>query len=141
MSIWLKLENEFRKFPILAAQGVTDDVIDLAEIAVGMEFPESYREFLRRYGGAIVGSVPIFGLVRAEPMGDNLWSVVDVTERFRREKWPGVEAWCIVSMDGAGNPVGFDRQGQIWLSDHDTHEVVMMAATFEALLERSLPRE
>jgi hypothetical protein len=134
MTVWDELDREFARFPMMVAHGVSEDIVNAAEAQIGCIFGESYREFLRRYGGGLVGDAPILGLDCAEAMGQDLWSVVETTERFRRDKWPGVDAWYIVSVDGAGNPVGLDKQGAVWLSDHDSREIVLVASSFEQFL-------
>ncbi len=57
------------------------------------------------FGGAMVGPYPIFGLRPVEVMGDNHWSVVDVTRRYRIDGVAGTEDWVVFSEDHAGNPV------------------------------------
>ena len=138
MTVWDELEREFARFPVMVACGVSEDAVNAAEVQIGCIFDASYRQFLRRYGGGLVGDGPILGLACAEAMGNDLWSVVETTERFRRDKWPGADAWYIVSVDGAGNPVGVDKQGVVWLSDHDAHEIVRIASSFQEFLERKL---
>ncbi len=99
-------------------------------------FASDYREFVRRYGGAVVGPYPIFGLRRAEPMGTNEGSVVEITRRFHQKRWPGTEAWVVFSLDHAGNPIGMDKDGKVWISDHDAGAVQLLAPTFEEYLRR-----
>lgn len=129
------LERSFSSFPQLVAVPVSDAEIAAAEQRLGCSFGEPYRAFVRRFGAAIVGDLPVLGLAKAEAMGRDEWSVVDVTEWFRRERWPGVDAWWIVSVDGAGNPIGVDESGRVWVSDHDAGGVFLLAASFEAFLE------
>ena len=52
----------------------------------------------------MVGADPVFGLRQAEVMGMP-YSVVDNTSHFRKQRWPGVENWYVISMDGGGSPV------------------------------------
>jgi hypothetical protein len=117
---------------------VVESAIAAAESRLGVEFADTYRTFLRRYGGAMLGDGPVLGLARAEVMGNDLWSVVEATERFRNEMWPGVSAWYMISVDGAGNPIGVNEDGEVWLSDHDTHEFVRIAGSVEEFLRRKL---
>jgi hypothetical protein len=65
-------------------------------------------------------------------MGDE--SVVDLTRRFQADGWRGTENWYVISFDGAGNPVGMDRDGHVWLSDHNSGDIVDVAANFEAFV-------
>lgn len=139
---WDSLAKMFTAFPVMRAEGVDVGEIDAASHELGLPFPNDFRDFLSRYGGAIVGPYPVFGLRRAEPMGRNEESVVEVTRHFRKKRWPGTEAWVIFSIDLAGNPIGFDREGKVWISDHDRGLIEIISDTFEAYLrERCLKIE
>lgn len=127
------LEGEFERFPILRAEAVGDGEIDEAVAALGVEFPPDYRELVRRYGAAMLGSYPVFGLRPVEPMG-TMWSVVQVNRHFRKDRWPGVDDWLIVSMDLGGNPIGIAADGQVWISDHG--HVSIIASSFEEFVRR-----
>src|SRR6266699_675666 len=91
------LDNLFRESPILKAEGVPTAEIAAAEAEIGAVLSDDYKDFLSRYGGAIVGPFPVFGLRRAAPMAADEGSFVDVTNFFRRQRWPGVEDWTIIS--------------------------------------------
>lgn len=139
---WQALDDLFSKTPILKADEVESDEIAAAERDVGVALNEDYKEFVRRYGGAIVGPFRVFGLRKAVPMGKNERSFVEVTNSFRRQRWPSVEKWAIISMDHGGNPVGLDEAGKVWISDHDARAVQVIAANFEEYLRKhclSLP--
>lgn len=119
---------------------VPEAEIDQAEQSVGVKFTPDYREFLRRYGGALVGHLPILGLRRAKEMAVDTFSVVDVTAQFRADRWEPTEQWAVISVDN-GNPIGLTSSGEAWVSDHDFGETDMVAPNFEAfvlqLLEES----
>ena len=127
----------FSQMPILRAEAVTPSEIEAAESEVGVRLSTDYKDFVARYGGAIVGPFRIFGLRRATPMGKNEGSFVEVTNAFRRQRWPGVEKWAVVSIDHSGNPIGLDREGAIWISDHDSAQEQPIAKDFEGYLRRS----
>jgi hypothetical protein len=96
-----------------------------------------YREFVLRYGGAIVGPNPIYGLCRPEFMGTvgGKATAPDVTEWFRDKKWVGIDRWLIFSIDQGGNPIGFAPDGTVWLSDQtDFKQIVQIASDFEDYL-------
>jgi hypothetical protein len=133
---WKALESMFARTPIMRAECVTRDEIDAASRALGIPFPEDYQEFVSRYGGAIVGPYRIFGLRQAAVMGKAEGSVVDETRHFQRLRWPGAEHWVVFSTDHAGNPIGFDRDGKIWISDHDFGVVEVIAENFEEYLRK-----
>ena len=130
-----RLDKEFAEFTILRAEDVPSDAeIDRAETEIGVPFPVDYREFLRRYGGAMVGPYPIFGLRPAEVMGVDCWSAVAMTRWYRDDGVPGTEACVVISHDHAGNPIGIDRLGAVWIHDHDFGGPAPLAADFEEYL-------
>lgn len=132
---WASLDEKFARYPFLRAGTVDSQEVDAASAAVGLQFPEDYREFLLRHGAAIVGPYPILGVRPVEDMGDE-WSVIEVNRRYRSDKWPGVDDWLIVSADHAGNPMGIDKDGRVWVSDHDFGGISPVADSFEEFLRR-----
>ena len=131
---WEALDQMFREYPILRAESVGSDEIVTAGRKLGVPIPDDHKEFIHRYGGAIVGPFRIFGLRKAEPMGNGEGSFLEVTEAFRQQGWPGVEKWAVISMDHSGNPIGLDADGKIWISDHDAGAVQVIANNFESYL-------
>ena len=131
---WQALDELFARFPILKSEVVASSEIAAAEGSVGVALAEDYKEFIGRYGGAIVGPYRVFGLRKAPAMGRNEGSFVEVTISFWLQRWPGVEQWAIISADHAGNPIGLDAEGKIWISDHDARAVQAIAENFEAHL-------
>lgn len=131
---WQAVNDMFTKAPIMKSEPVDLAEILAAEAVIGVKLSSDYKEFVARYGGAIVGPFRIYGLRKAEPMGNNEESFVEITKHFRRQGWPGVEHWAIVSMDHSGNPVGLDPAGKVWISDHDTRTVQLLAEDFERYL-------
>lgn len=130
---WILLDKKFSQFPILRGEEVPDNEIDVAGELLGVVIPSDYRDFVRRYGSAIVGPLPIFGLRPLEAMGDR-WSVVDVNTRYRSQEWRGVEEWLIISADHSGNPIGINRDGSVQVSDHDYGSIETLAGGFEEFL-------
>jgi hypothetical protein len=127
-----RLDAEFAEFPILRANGTPSKAeIALAEQQIGVPFDEDYREFLLRYGGGMVGPYPIFGLRPVDVMGTDHWSVLDVTRHYHSDGVLGVEQWVVISEDHAGNPVGMDAEGAIWIHDHDFGGISAIAGSFE----------
>ena len=134
-----RLDRLFDESPILRAVETPNlDEIDDASLELGVAFPASYREFLQRYGGAMVGPYPIFGLRPVHVFDDNHWSVVDVTHEYRNAGIPEISRWVVFSLDHAGNPIGFDDAGQIWLFDHDFDGVTLLNSDFDAYINASL---
>jgi hypothetical protein len=133
---WQALDDLFASTPLLRAEEVEADEIAAAEREVGIELAEDYKEFIHRYGGAIVGPFRLFGLRKAIPMGRNEKSFVEITNTFRRQHWPAVDKLAVISMDHAGNPVGLDGTGKVWISDHDSRRVQIIAESFEGYLRK-----
>jgi len=131
------LEELFPKTPILKAESVDAAEIAAAEAALGVSLSHDYKEFIARYGGGIVGPFPIFGLRKAAPMAKNEDSFVEVTKMFRRQGWPDVRKLAVISMDHAGNPIGIDGAGRVWISDHEARTVQVIADDFETYLRKS----
>lgn len=128
-----RLRAKLAESPILRAESLpTSEEVDHASQELGVPFVADYRQFLLMFGGAMVGPYPIFGLRPVEVMGDDHWSVVDVTRHYRNDGVPGTEKWIVFSEDHSGNPVGMDADGVVWIHDHDFGGLTELAPTFEA---------
>jgi hypothetical protein len=73
-------------------------------------------------------------------MGSYEASVIDVTERFRLQDWPGSSEAIVISMDHAGNAIMMDRMGRIGLFDHDSGNTERLADNFEEFVGWCLTR-
>jgi hypothetical protein len=133
---WRLLEEQFSEFPITRSSTPDPSLITEAEQQLGMTFHPDYAEFLRRYGAAIVGSLPIFGVENAIVLEGPQESVVEATKSFREHKWPGANVWYVISMDLAGNPIGIEEDGTVYISDHDAGGIYEHARNFEDFLLR-----
>lgn len=133
-STWDKLDEQFSEFPFMKADPVSIEELLNAEKKLDVEFCEDYKKFVEKYGGAIVGAYPIYGVRHAEPMDDFLWSVVDVTLHYRNEGWPEAEHLYVVSSDHSDNPIGITSNGHVITYDHDIGESVILADSFEGYL-------
>jgi hypothetical protein len=134
--IWNAIEIMFSKHPVMKAGPVAYEEIDAAANIAGVKLPEDYREFIHRYGGAFVGPLPIIGSRKAPAMARSESSAFEVTERFRRQGWGAVKDWLIISVDHAGNPIGLDRDGKVWIHDHDAGVIEPIAENFEDFLRK-----
>jgi len=115
--------------------------VDALAEKLGRPLPPDYREFLLRYGGAVVGSYSIYGVRQAQAgMGRAPQSVVDLNERWRRPGWPHANEWLIVSEDGYGNPIGIADDGRVLSWDHDLGGIHELGSSFEDFLRRELER-
>jgi len=133
-----RINAHLEKWPRCRAEQVpTKDEIRIAEISLGVRFSDDYTQFLLLYGGASIGSEVVIGLKKAPRMGTDEASVIEVTERFRKQHWPGCKGWYVVSIDERGNPVGLDNIGSVWLSDHDGGGLKQIASTLGEWIEKS----
>jgi hypothetical protein len=129
------LRADYARFEGMAATGATASEIELASQTLGIPFPSDYIEFLSIFGGGYARSYAIAGL-REWQMAANDWHVVTKTQQFSTPPFPGTEGWIIFSDDGCGNPIGFDREGRVWISDHDSRECICLEQSFDAWLRR-----
>ena len=138
--IFDKLDADFGDDPVLVAGPASKQDADAIEAFAGFTLPESYREFIARYGAAIVGSYPVYGSGASEAMGSQQRSVIEVTQRFRADAWPHSDEGLVVSMDHAGNAMILDANGRVRRYDHDGGIDEVISDTFESFLEWSLAR-
>jgi antitoxin YobK len=61
----------------------TEDEIAAAEKELGVQFPRSYRAFLRQFGAGYLNAYDIFGLP-----GDRLWGDVVMMNQIAANPWP-----------------------------------------------------
>ncbi len=128
---WNLIEEFFADSPTLKAEPVSYKVIDEEFSQNSFTIPSDYREFIHRYGGAILGAYSVYGIGSCKLMGNDSDSVFKVTDSFKVQGWPGVEGWLVVSVDSAGNPVGMDTDGKIWVSDAVHGCIDELADSFE----------
>ena len=134
----IALENELMENFSECGGGVPPEEIHVCEMQLGLNFSKEYMIFIEKFGGAFVGPLPIFGIKPAPFMGDELNTVLSMTERCRQEQWPGIEDLYVVSEDLSGNPIGVDPEGNVWLIDHDFgFEKVLLAKSFNEFLVKA----
>lgn len=139
---WEILDDHFSQVERIAGRALTkaveapsDDEIARAAKELDARFADDYVAFLQRYGGATVGSLPVYGLRPVEATGDP-WSVVQVTHQFQKQGWPGTDGWYIISDDGFGNPIGIAADGRVMILYHDVGQISVLADSFEDFLMR-----
>jgi hypothetical protein len=113
--------------------------VDVSQISRLEEFarfalPSSYKSFVLLYGAADVGSYPIYGVGHAHVMAKNEGSAQEATVYFRKQNWPGIQNWLIISTNLSGSPIGLTPAGEVWISDHEFGVVERLAATFDLFL-------
>jgi SMI1-KNR4 cell-wall len=128
------LNIEFDQMPILKGSSVSLDEVRIAEKELGVAFCNDYIEFVMKYGGAIVGPYPLYGLRRCEAMARNFWSLIEVTKRFRSKQWPELGMHYVVSDDHAGNPIWIESDGTLKTFDHDAGDLFLVADNLESYI-------
>lgn len=127
----LALDAIFSEDPVLVAGAPDGGSVNALEAFVPFSLPDSYLEFVRRYGAGIVGPYPIFGIGASEAMGRGDASAIDATLRYREQRWPGTDGALVISADHAGNAITLDRAGAVRRFDHDSAVAETLAASFE----------
>jgi len=106
-----------------------------AEAALGVLFPDDYRRFIERFGGAVIRGTSIFGLRQPDLMAEEPSSVVDQSIAFRQELPEPFANIIVISVDDAGNPIGFlPSNPSVITFDHNFGGRYELAATFEDYL-------
>ena len=135
--VWHLFEEE-KKDPLgyFAKSGASDEEIENAEKDLGIEFSLSYKYYLKKFGGGAPTSFDVYGTKeRKDSYPDEYYTVTGMTNHYRKKQnWPGTHEWYIVCSDYDGNPYGVDKDGKVWLSDHDTQEIILVAGDFEEFL-------
>ena len=140
-SIWQLLKEEYRNDPTSFGGSSDDTTIEDAQQALGIKFSQEYIQFLELYGAAVMPGYIIYGLQPVEGMSKSIRNVIDKTNFYRAQKWPGIKNWYIISDDGCGNPIGVDNGGKVWLSDHDcAFDKVKLAESFEEFMAKILTK-
>lgn len=139
---WNLLKNDLEEFFHKKCSDANDEQILRAEQELGLNFSESYKNFLKNYQCSSVGEFYISTLNRSESSPSDLWSVIQNTNFFKeQEKWPDIEDWYIVSDNGSGDPIGINPKGEVWISYHDSgFEQEKLADSFEEFLYKLLTK-
>jgi hypothetical protein len=135
--IWEILDQEFENYPEDFGGSITDtEAIREAQKILDVNFSDSYINFLKKYGSAVLPGHIVYGLAPISIMGNFITNVIEKTKFYKEnQKWPDINDWYIISDDGFGNPIGIDSKGKVWLSDHDSgFEQVKLADSFEEFL-------
>ncbi len=76
-----RLTDKLSASPILRAESLPSAAeIDDVSSEIGVPFSSDYRDFLLKFGAAMVGPYPIYGLRPVEVMGDDSWSVLGLNQ-------------------------------------------------------------
>ena len=135
MLAYLFKEEKEDPLGYFAKSGANKEEILAAENELKITFSNSYKYYLEHYGGGAPTSFLVHGIKKRKPNAPNeFYTVTGVTQRYRDQDWPGTHEWYVVCSDHDGNPYGVDKDGKVWLSDHDTQEIILVADDFEEFL-------
>ncbi|MFE4571116.1 SMI1/KNR4 family protein [Paenibacillus chitinolyticus] len=121
----------------LVGSPASQEEIAHAEQQLNVSFHEDYSHFIRKFGGAYAG-LAVHAFSNGSSLGNE--TVVDLTLEFR-EQFKGLpfaevlRTGYVISLDGSGNPILINQSGQVFICDHDTGEMELIADSFEALIE------
>lgn len=79
------LDAQLASGPVLVAGPASESAVAEIEAAAGFALPADYREFVARYGAAIVGPYSVYGAGGAEAMGND----VDAPTIRQSKPWRG----------------------------------------------------
>jgi len=106
--------------------------IEEAERRLGVSFPDDYRDFIHRYGGAVIGGTSILGLRQPPLMPDEPPFVTDESLQSRSELPAPYNKIVVISIDGFGNPIGFvPPDPSIIIFNYDFGGRSVLAPSFE----------
>jgi hypothetical protein len=129
------LRREISRWEGAAASPVPHAEIREAETTLGVRFPEDYREFVHVFGGAMIRGTSVFGLRQPALMPDEPASVVGQSLLFREEMPESYWGIVVISVDDAGNPIGFlPPDPAIITFDHNFGGRGVLAPSFESYL-------
>lgn len=118
----------------------SDKEIFDAESELGIKFDQQYIDFIKVFGGAF-GGIEIHAFNNGEMIGDE--TVIELTKSFREAYYDHLTdelmQSCVISDDGAGNPILINDKGHIIVYLHETGEVEKMHNSLEELLQRTFP--
>ena len=134
------LRDRCSSYPFMFARAATLEEIRAEEKRVGMMFPNQYCEFLKIWGGAMIGAYPIFGTDAVDLMDTRLNTVSSVTEFYREQGWRDVDSNLVVSQNHGGDPVLLTADGSLFVSSHDKIANTVSWSSFEDYIKWCLNR-
>ncbi|TCM12035.1 SUKH superfamily protein [Novosphingobium sp. PhB165] len=138
--MFAELDADLNGDPVLVAGPALESQIDAIQAFAGFPLSPSYREFVKRFGAALVGPYPVYGSGASDAMSKDDASVIDVTKRFRSDGWPYSDRSLVVSTDHAGNAIMLDEKGSIHRYDHDAGTIEFISSSFESFVQWCLTK-
>jgi hypothetical protein len=131
-----RINNYLNKSGSFHSQRADDKEIEQAEDLLNVIFDSDYKQFIKTFGGCYVG-FDIYGFKNSNDLEEK--TVVDLTKLYKEAGWPITEDCYVISFDSSGNPIMMDKSGEVILFDHDDGSFVVLANSFEELIEKNLP--
>ncbi|GAA3407688.1 SMI1/KNR4 family protein [Paenibacillus hodogayensis] len=122
----------------LVGSPASQEEIIQAQERLNVRFHADYVHFIQTFGGAYAG-VEVKGFSNGSSLGKE--TVVSLTLGFREQVEEGepaeeiLRSSYVISIDGAGDPIMINPEGQVLMYYHDTGELETLADSFEALIE------
>ena len=131
-----RVNSYLNKYQSFNPQPANDKDIKQAEVMLNVVFDSDYKQFIKTFGGCYVG-VDIYGIRSSNDLKEE--TVVDLTKLYKEAGWAIADDCYIISLDSSGNPIMMNKSGEVVLFDHDNGDSVILANSFEELIEDNLP--
>jgi len=123
----------------LVGNPASQEEIAAAEQQLNVRFHEDYVQFIQTFGGAYAG-LAVHAFANGSSIGRE--SVVDLTLEFREQFSEShladlLKTSYVISIDGSGDPIFINKDGNVLICYHDTGETKLLADSFEALIEEN----
>jgi hypothetical protein len=136
------LDTFFAAWPGSAFGPLSDSEVAEAERRLGARLSTEYRDFVLRYGGAVVRDKIILGLRACDIAACDPPSFVDQTLIQRGELPVPYKDMVVISVDLSGNPVGYlANDPTIFTYDYDFGGRHEEASSFGEYLRQILAEE
>lgn len=128
----------FQKNPVAQGKPTTDDEVLIIEKALNIKLDDDFKEFTMRFGGCVVRDAQIYGIHNSEFLGED--TIIDLNKEFSDYLKDG-QSNLIIGTDGWGNPIYISPSKTVMIYNHDTDELLTLAANFSDYLEKILKKQ
>ena len=128
----------FQKNPVAHGKPTTDDEVLNIEKALNIKLDDDFKEFTMRCGGCVVRDTQIYGIHNSEFLGED--TIIDLNKEFSEYLKDG-QSNLIIGTDGWGNPIYISPSKTVMIYNHDTDELLTLAANFSDYLEKILKKQ
>lgn len=128
-----KLDTYFKKNPIYKGIPSSLQEIKLLESKLKIPLPKDYIQFLNTYGGSVIGSYMIHGIKNSEIIGED--NFIELTKGYIKRGYPLKNTHCVISDDGAGNPIFINSEHMVLIYDHNNAKFEILVENFEEFIK------